>query len=75
METSYKEGAKHGPDISYYENGRIVSESYFENNLEEGTRNQYYDSGILMRTEKFSQGVSVSHAKTYDYQGNLVDVE
>ncbi len=74
-ETYYKDGMKHGPEIYYYPSGERAFDKYYENNMLEGKSNDYYENGILLRTEKFSKGVSISHAKLYDHEGRLMDVE
>ena len=74
-DTCYKGGMKHGLEMRYYPDGKRQSDTEYVNNVKEGDFNTYYPSGVLMRTEKFSKGVSITYAKIYDQDGKLLDVQ
>ncbi len=73
--TCYVADLKQGPDIVYYQDGSIQSETNYIDDLQDGDAKDYYPNGILMQIEKFSKGVSVTHAKIYDHEGRLLSVD
>lgn len=65
-----KNGKKQGP-WKKYENGVLIYEGQFENDVPKGTFKYYYPDGKLKSISEFVTGVSKVNVKTYHENGNV----
>ncbi len=67
----YKDGKKNGAFLEYYSNGKTKTEASFVNDLDNGVRNKYYDSGQLKSEENYAMGQREGWTKVYTKKGIL----
>jgi antitoxin component YwqK of YwqJK toxin-antitoxin module len=51
-----KDGAYHGPAVTFWPNGKVYSDGAYDNGLETGTWSFYYDTGELFARGRYDEG-------------------
>lgn len=69
--TEYKNGLKCGKQISYYSNGQIKEERYFENGLKTGKHRGWWENGKLKFICHFSNDEFNGNVKAWSESGQL----
>lgn len=73
-ETSYKHGKKHGIQKEYSEDGKLVLEQEFKDNILDGKSIKYYPNGEVSRITPYIKGLrhgTVEVYRVYDFSGAL----
>ena len=72
MEGNSTDGVKEGKWTSWYENGMIWSETYFENGKKDGSTATWFPNGKKRYEGFFKNGVESGKWKYWDEAGNLM---
>ncbi len=69
-ETNYLNGKLHGPERTWYKDGRLTYEAHYKWDLHDGDAISYFENGKIYRIETFVDGNYVREQKWYA-NGNL----
>jgi antitoxin component YwqK of YwqJK toxin-antitoxin module len=64
--TGYRDGALHGADRTWYENGQLAEEEFFRDGQHHGPQHEWYRDGRLKRAGYVDRGVTVWMRTWYD---------
>tara|TARA_B100000795_G_C22675442_1_gene389586 strand:- start:241 stop:660 length:420 start_codon:yes stop_codon:yes gene_type:complete len=69
--TPYKDGKKHGTQLSYYESGQLAQKRPYKDGEKHGERLKYYENGQLKSKENYIDGAQKGKTLYYDENGQL----
>lgn len=69
--TEYKNGLKHGKQLSHYSIGKVKEERYFENGLKTGEHKGWWENGKLKFIYHFSNDEFDGNVKAWSESGQL----
>jgi antitoxin component YwqK of YwqJK toxin-antitoxin module len=57
--SEYRDGKRHGPITTYYENGQVENQGQFRNGKLHGTWTGYWEDGAKKKQAEFEDGVQL----------------
>ena len=72
---NYKEDKLEGMQVGYFLSGNKKFEGQYENNMEEGEWNWYYEMGYIESTVNYRQGKKEGNQYFYSHSGLLIRTE
>ena len=59
----------------YYDSGKILKESHFSNDKENGEEKIYYENGAIKEKRFYNNGKEEGKSLFYDEKGNIIKTE
>jgi len=67
-----RNGVRHGEEIGYDEEGRVLWRYFFVNGKEEGLQKAFYPNGDLMISYNYKNGIKDGEAQTFGKDGLVI---